>query len=103
MTLSAWEHALTQMEDELDEHEAAVRTGDAVLVPAWQPPCELGPMPPQCAARVANLVKRIGLLSTFVQFQLVAAQKDLEHLQRKGTPEMGSTNRAVALFLDASV
>lgn len=103
MTLAAWEHALTQMEDELNEHEATVRTGDAVVVPPWQPPSDLGPMPPQCADRVANLVKRIGLLSTFVQFQLVATEKDLEHLQRKGTPEKGTANRAVALFLDASV
>ena len=78
MSLAKWEQALAHMEDELDVHEAQVRTGQTTLVPAWQPPDDLGELPPQLAERVMNLVRRIGLLSTFVQFQLVAAE--YEHI-----------------------
>ncbi len=102
MSIATWEQALTAMEDELDTHEADVRTGRATLVPAWEPPADLGPLPPQLADRVMNLVRRIGLLSTFVQFQLVAAESDLKHLSHH-TETKGTANRAVALFLDASV
>lgn len=102
MTVGQWEQALTAMEDELDAHEEQVRTGDAALVPAWQAPADLGPLPPQLAERVNDLVRRIGLLSTFVQFQLVAAENDLKHLEQRAEAK-GTGNRAVALFLDASV
>lgn len=102
MTLVGWEQALTAMEDELDEHEAQVRNGHATMVPAWEAPEDLGPLPPQLADRVTNLVRRIGLLSTFVQFQLVAAESDLQHLAHRAESK-GTHNRAVALFLDASV
>lgn len=102
MSLAKWEQALTTMEDELDAHEAQVRTGNAVMVPAWEAPDDLGPLPPQLAERVMDLVRRIGLLSTFVQFQLVAAESDLKHLEHQAEAK-GTSNRAVALFLDASV
>lgn len=102
MSLAKWEQALTTMEDELDVHEAQVRSGNAALVPAWEPPPDLGDLPPQLAERVMNLVRRIGLLSTFVQFQLAAAENDLQHLTRRAEGK-GTANRAVALFLDASV
>lgn len=102
MSVAAWDTALTQMEDELDVHEEQVRLGETRLVPEWEPPEELGPLPAECAERVMHLVKRIGLLSTFVQFQLAAVDGDLKHLQGN-SPQKGSTNRAVALFLDASV
>lgn len=102
MSLSRWEHALAHMEDELDAHEEQVRKGEAVPVPAWEPPEELGPLPPQLAERVMQLVRRIGLLSTFVQFQLVSAENDLKHLNAR-VEAKGTGNRAVALFLDASV
>lgn len=103
MTLAKWERALTTMEDELDAHEAQVRTGATTMVPAWEPPEDLGPLPPQVAERAMNLVRRIGLLSTFVQFQLVAAENDLKHLEHHAAGVKGTANRAVALFLDASV
>lgn len=102
MSLAKWEQALTTMEDELDLHEAQVRTGNATMVPAWEPPEDLGDLPPQLAERVMNLVRRIGLLSTFVQFQLVSAENDLKHLAHRSETK-GSSNRAIALFLDASV
>lgn len=102
MSVAKWEQALSLMEDELDVHEAQVRTGQAAMVPAWEPPPELGPLPPQLAERVMNLVRRIGLLSTFVQFQLVAAESDLKHLAHRSEMK-GTANRAVALFLDATV
>ncbi len=102
MTVEQWEQALTVLEDELDVHEAQVRTGKAVLVPTWEAPEDLGPLPPQLADRVMNLVRRIGLLSTFVQFQLVSAESDLAHLAQRSDTK-GTANRAVALFLDASV
>lgn len=96
-----WDRALTVMEDELNEHEEAVRLGRVETVPAWEPPEELGPIPAEQAERVMHLVKRIGLLTTLVRFQLIAAEGDLKHLRQQA--EKGSTNRAVALFLDASV
>ena len=102
MSLAKWEQALAHMEDELDVHEAQVRTGQTTLVPAWQPPDDLGELSPQLAERVMNLVRRIGLLSTFVQFQLVAAESDLQHLSQRAESK-GTQNRAIALFLDASV
>ncbi|GAB97486.1 hypothetical protein BJY21_001024 [Kineosphaera limosa] len=102
MSVAKWEQALMAMEDELDVHEAQVRTGEATMVPAWEAPGDLGPLPPQLAERVMSLVRRIGLLSTFVQFQLVAAESDLKHLEHR-TESRGTGNRAVALFLDASV
>lgn len=101
-TASAWEQALTHMEDELDDHEERVRLGEPTLVPAWEPPNDLGPLPPRLAERVSNLVRRIGLLSTFVQFQLTAAEDDLTHLvQHPAGPASG--NKAIAMYLDASV
>lgn len=102
MSVVAWEDALGAMEDELDVHEEQVRHGTPSMVPAWEPPAELGPLPPELAERVSVLVRRIGLLSTFVQFQLVAAENDLKHLTHQAEGK-GSANRAVALFLDASV
>ena len=102
MSLAKWEQALSAMEDELDLHEAQVRTGHTTMVPAWEPPDDLGTLSPQLAERVMNLVRRIGLLSTFVQFQLVAAENDLKHLAHRAETK-GSSNRAIALFLDASV
>lgn len=102
MSTAKWEQALAGMEDELDVHEAQVRTGHAALVPAWEPPEDLGALPPQLAERAMNLVRRIGLLSTFVQFQLVSAESDLKHLTQR-VESKGTANRAVALFLDASV
>ena len=102
MSLAKWEQALGVMEDELDAHEAQVRTGQTVMVPAWEAPEDLGPLPPQLAERVMNLVRRIGLPSTFVQFQLVAAESDLKHLAQRSETK-GTANRAVALFLDATV
>lgn len=102
MNITRWERALTQMEDELDVHEEQVREGQAVMVPGWEPPEDLGPLPPQLAERVMGLVRRIGLLSTFVQFQLVSAESDLKHLNSR-VEGRGTSNRAVALFLDASV
>lgn len=101
MSLARWESALSTMEDELNVHEAQVRGGNATAVPAWEAPDDLGALPPELADRVMNLVRRIGLLSTFVQFQLVSTENDLKHLATH--PEMRSHNRAVALFLDASV
>ncbi len=101
MSRARWEAALTTMEDDLDTNEESVRLGEPALVPAWAPPADLGPLPPQLADRVSHLVRRIGLLSTFVQFQLLATQGDLAHLATH--PEKTSGNRAVALFLDASV
>ncbi|WP_226913572.1 hypothetical protein [Gephyromycinifex aptenodytis] len=99
---TAWEQALTQMEDDLDKHEEQVRLGEASLVPAWEPPEDLGPMPAQLAERATNLVRRIGLLTTFVQFQLTAAENDLKHLaQHPGGRATG--NKAIAMYLDASV
>lgn len=102
MSVVTWERALTDMEDELDVHEAQVRSGEVVPIPAWEPPTDLGALPPQLAERVMNLVRRIGLLSTFVQFQLVSAENDLKHLAHRAESK-GTGNRAVALFLDATV
>lgn len=101
--ITAWETALTQMEDELDEHEEQVRRGEPTTVPAWDPPSDLGPLPPQLAERVTNLVRRIGLLTTFVQFQLTATESDLKHLTQQHAGQRTSGNKAIAMFLDASV
>lgn len=100
--LAAWEAALTQMEDELNAHEEQVRLGEPTLTPAWEPPTDLGPLPAQLADRVSHLVSRIGLLSTFVQYQMQAAESDLKHTQQQSAAK-GSVNKGIALFLDASV
>lgn len=102
MAASTWEAALSQMEDELNAHEEAVRLGKVESVPAWEPPDDLGPLPLELAERVTHLVRRIGLLTTFVQFQLVAIDGDRRHAATHHA-QKGSANRAVALFLDASV
>ena len=105
MGTPAWEAALTQMEDELDAHEQAVREGTAAVVPQWQPPTDLGPLPAHLADRVTHLTSRITLLSTFVQYQLAAAESDLAHLERqqgRGVARSGTAS-AVSLYLDSSV
>lgn len=102
MSLAKWERALAAMEDELNVHEAQVRGGNVSRVPVWEPPPDLGALPPQLADQAMNLIRRIGLLSTFVQFQLVSAESDLKHLAQR-VETKGTANRAVALFLDASV
>ncbi|WP_040159339.1 hypothetical protein [Mobilicoccus massiliensis] len=101
MSLAAWEQALTQIEDELDAHEEAVRSGTATVVPQWEPPTDLGPLPAPLADRVTHLTSRIQLLSTFVQYQLAATESDLAHLERQnGRPKSSS---AISLYLDSSV
>lgn len=100
MSADTWESTLTEMEEELNRHEEAVRLGKAQPVPVWEPPADLGPLPAEYSDRVMQLVRRIGLLSTFVQFQLVSAENDIKHFATH--PEKRSHNRAVALFLDAS-
>lgn len=99
MSLAAWEQALTAMEDELDAHEAAVRTGNLTVVPEFNAPDGLGALPSSLAPRARQLSERIALLATFVQYQLVATEGDLKHLERGHQPH----SPAVALYLDASV
>lgn len=95
----AWEQALTAMEDELNAHEAAVRTGQLTVVPEFTAPERLGELPSPLVPRARQLSERIALLATFVQYQLVATEGDLRHIERG--PHAGSC--AVALYLDASV
>jgi hypothetical protein len=96
---SPWERLLTDMEDELNVHEAALRSGNLSVVPEFTPPEGLGELPSSLTGRVRQLTERIGTLATFVQYQLVATEGDLKHLER------GHQIRpsAVALYLDASV
>lgn len=98
MSVSAWEAALTLMEEDLDAQEAALRTGHVVDVTAFAEPEGLGPMPAQVAERVANLNRRTALLATFVQYQLVATDADLR-FERRDVKHAG----AQALYLDRSV
>lgn len=99
MTDHSWDAVLTAMEDELNRHEAALRQGQLTVVPEFAAPADVGPLPARQVERVTQLVRRIGLLATFVQFQLVATESDLRHLER-GAARPGG---AVALYLDASV
>ncbi|HYO84925.1 MAG TPA: hypothetical protein VES01_00480 [Dermatophilaceae bacterium] len=99
MTATDWDLAVVAMEEELNLHEEALRKGQLAIVPDFTAPDDLGPLPPQAAARVAQLIRRIGLLATFVQFQLVATESDLRHLERG----VGRPAGAVSLYLDASV
>lgn len=87
------------MEDELNTHEAAVRTGNLSVVPEFTAPEGLREMPSSLAPRARQLSERIALLATFVQYQLVATEGDLKHLERGHQPH----SSAVALYLDASV
>ncbi len=98
MTATSWAELIESLEDELNRHEAALRTGELTPVPEFSPPADCGPMPEALRQRVTDLISRIQLLSTFVQFQLAATEGDLRHLQRTSSP-----NSAVALFLDSSV
>lgn len=95
--LADWEDLLAEMEAELDHHERALRCGELGLVPAFDEPDHLGPLPEELADRVAHLLSRLQLLQTFVQYQLVAAESDLAHASR--TQSFGST---LALYLDAT-
>lgn len=97
-TLAAWEAALTAMEDELDEQEKALRTGQVTDVAGFAAPQGIGPIPPQFVDRVASLVRRTALLATFVQYQLVATEADLR-FERRETRHAG----AQALYLDRAV
>jgi len=97
---SEWHQFLTDMENELDAHEEAVRLGETGIVPAWQEPTDLGPLPLALHPRVTHLISRIGLLSTFVQYAMNAAENDLAHLERQSHR---GTAAAVSLYLDSSV
>lgn len=98
----AWESLIAELEDQLDRHEEQVRSGEIVAVAAWETPAELGPLPVQFADRASHLARRTDLLATFVKYQLSALEADLEHVHRQ-EQQKGTPNRAVALFLDASV
>ncbi|MDO5698879.1 MAG: hypothetical protein Q4G51_13000 [Dermatophilus congolensis] len=102
MSLAAWEAFLTEAENDLDASEEAVRSGSTTTVPEWEAPTDLGDMPPALAGRVKNLIERIGVLATFVKYQLTAIDADIEHVHKQ-EQQKGTHNRAVALFLDASV
>lgn len=97
MSLAAWEQALTAMEDELDAHEAAVRTGNLTVVPEFNAPDGLGALPSSLAPRARQLSERIALLATFVQYQLVATDADLRFEKQPKHPG------AQALYLDRAV
>ena len=97
MSFTGWEAALTRMEDELDAQEKALRTGDLTDVPSFEPPADLGSLPPQLADRVTHLIQRTNLLATFVQYQLVATDADLRF--EKQPKHAG----AQALYLDRAV
>ncbi|MBO3215636.1 hypothetical protein, partial [Dermatophilus congolensis] len=94
---AAWEAALTQMEDELNAHEADVRNGSTIPVAPWEPPENLGDLPPELADRAHHLIERINLLSTFVKYQLQALDADREHARRQ--EHKSTLNHAVAVFL----
>lgn len=98
MSLAAWEAALAAIEDDLDAQEESLRTGNVAEVSAFAAPEGIGPMPPQLADRVANLVRRTSLLATFVQYQLVATDADLR-FERREVKHAG----AQALYLDRAV
>lgn len=98
MSLLGWEAALTAMEDELDAQERAVRTGTVTAVPAFEPPAGLGPLPSVLVERVMQLIRRTGLLATFVQFQMIATDADLR-FERREIKHAG----AQALYLDRAV
>ena len=98
MSLLGWEAALTAMEDELDAQERAVRTGTVTAVPAFEPPAGLGPLPSVLVERVMQLIRRTGLLATFVQFQMIATYADLR-FERREIKHAG----AQALYLDRAV
>ena len=97
---AAWEAVLTDIENELDAHEQSVRLGDSNPVPAWEPPTDLGQLPPELGDRVSHLLSRLHLLRTFVQYQLVAVKKDLAHLDRQKGRPAGSA--AISLYHDSS-
>lgn len=101
MSRDAWEAALTKMEDELDLHEESVRLGNSGVVPPWEPPTDLGPLPPELGDRVTHLVGRVKLLSTFVEYAMKSAENDLAHLERQHG--RSGTTAAVSLYLDSSV
>lgn len=102
MSVAAWDLFLTEAERDLDASEEAVRTGSTTVVPDWASPSELGSLPREYEQRVRNLIERIGVLTTFVKYQLAAVDADIEHVHRR-EQQKGTHNRAVALFLDASV
>lgn len=102
MPTSTWEAFLGELEDDLDASEEAVRNGSATVVPEWEAPDGLGTLPRELEERARTLVTRIGVLTTFVKYQLAALDADIEHTQRQ-EQQKGTHNRAVALFLDASV
>ena len=102
MSVVAWEKLLTDLENDLDAAEESVRSGSTTEVPAWEPPADLGELPEQLGDRVSNLISRIGVLTTFVKYQLAALDADIEHVHKQ-EQQKGTHNRAVALFLDASV
>lgn len=98
MSVASWEAVLTQLEAELDAHELALRTGQLTDVPGFEPPEGLGPVPAYLADRVNQLIGRTALLTTFVQYQLVATDADLR-FERREIKHAG----AQALYLDRAV
>lgn len=102
-TMTAWENALTAMEDELDTQEEAVRSGSTTVVPTFEPPTDLGPLPAALADRATHLVQRIRLLTTFVEHQLTATENDLKHLERQQAKGARRSDPGISLYLDSSV
>lgn len=100
--MAGWEAFLTATENDLDASEEAVRSASTTVVPRWEPPSDLGPLPPHLEPRTRALVGRIGVLTTFVKYQLSAIDADLQHAHRQ-EQQKGTNNHAIALFLDASV
>ncbi len=97
VTSHAWEALLTRLEEELNTHEEAVRTGSVRGVDSFETPDDLGPIPPQLRDRASRLIERTNLLATFVQYQLVATEADLRYQQQP--KHFG----AQALYLDRAV
>ena len=55
-----WEGALLRMEADLEALAGAIARGDAPVLPPWEPPVDLGPLPNALVARAQGILARAG-------------------------------------------
>jgi hypothetical protein len=80
---ASWSAALEAIETDVEELDRALSSGATVVLSSWQPPSDLGPVPPTLVPRARRLVERIAELRSRGQDRLAALRGELEQLDRR--------------------
>lgn len=80
MSTPAWPSLLDTFEQSLEEQCAALEAGSETVVPAFDPPADMAPLPPHLRSRAVELVQRCRNLEDSLRTALDAATVSLANV-----------------------